>query len=326
MSPSRSHGRSRSMRALVTGGTGFLGSYMAAHLASEGADVTATYLPRAAPSPGTAPKGVRVRGLDVTDGAQVGRVLAETRPDVVYHFAGQAFVIPSWEDPAGTFATNLTGTLHLLEELRHHFPQTRFAFAGSGTEYGDPPLIPTPETSPLRPTSPYASSKAAADLLCYQYFRSFSLPVFRYRIFGTTGPGKRGDSTNDFASQIAALERRPEPRVLHVGNLDKQRDIQDVRDAVRAMVQVVEKGEPGEAYNIAGGVPRNVRENLDTLLSFARVPIRVETDTARIRLVDEPIHLADVAKLRALGWAPQIPFERTLEEILESWRRAGPVA
>jgi GDP-4-dehydro-6-deoxy-D-mannose reductase len=311
------------MRALVTGGTGFLGTYMAEYLASQGVEVTATHLPRLAPGPGTAPKGVRTRGLDVTDRAQVARLIQETRPEVVYHFAGQAFVIPSWEDPIGTFATNLTGTLHLLEELRHHFPQTRFAFAGSGTEYGDPPRIPTPEESPLRPTSPYASSKAAADLLCYQYFRSFELPVFRYRIFGTTGPGKRGDSTNDFASQIAQLERGPEPRILRVGNLDKQRDIQDVRDAVRAMVTVVEKGEPGEAYNIASGVPRNVRQNLDTLLSFANASIRTETAPERMRRVDEPIHLADISKLRGLGWSPVIPFEQTLEDILNSWRQPG---
>jgi GDP-4-dehydro-6-deoxy-D-mannose reductase len=311
------------MRALVTGGTGFLGTYMAEYLASQGVEVTATHLPRLAPGPATAPKGVRILGLDVTDRAQVARLIQETRPEVVYHFAGQAFVIPSWEDPIGTFATNLTGTLHLLEELRHHFPRTRFAFAGSGTEYGDPPRIPTPEESPLRPTSPYASSKAAADLLCYQYFRSFELPVFRYRIFGTTGPGKRGDSTNDFASQIAQLERGPEPRILRVGNLDKQRDIQDVRDAVRAMVTVVEKGEPGEAYNIASGVPRNVRQNLDTLLSFANASIRTETAPERMRRVDEPIHLADISKLRGLGWSPVIPFEQTLEDILNSWRQPG---
>ncbi len=312
------------MRALVTGGTGFLGTYMASYLAGAGYEVTATHLPRLAPSGGPPPKGVHIVPLDVTDRAQVARVMADTRPEVVYHFAGQAFVIPSWEDPAGTFATNLTGTLYLLEEVRHHFPETRLAFAGSGTEYGDPPHIPTPEDSPLRPTSPYASSKAGADLLCYQYFRSFGLRVFRYRIFGTTGPGKRGDSTNDFASQIADLERRPEPRILRVGNLDKQRDIQDVRDAVRAMVTVVERGQPGEAYNIASGVPRNVRTNLDTLLSFARAPIRVESTPERMRLVDEPIHLADISKLRALGWAAQIPFEQTLRDILDSWRTTGP--
>jgi GDP-4-dehydro-6-deoxy-D-mannose reductase len=314
-------GRGIRVRALVTGGTGFLGTYMAAHLASLGSEVTATYHPRMPPT-GTSPPGVRHAPLDVTDRAQVERIVSETRPEVVYHFAGQAFVIPSWEDPAGTFATNLTGTLYLLEELRHHFPQTRFAFAGSGTEYGDPPQIPTPEESPLRPTSPYASSKAGADLLCYQYFRSFQIPVFRYRIFGTTGPGKRGDSTNDFASQIAQLETRPEPRVLRVGNLDKRRDIQDVRDAVRAMVTVVERGEPGEAYNIASGVPRLVRQNLETLLSFARARITVETTPEKIRLVDEPVHLADISRLTKLGWSPSIPFEQTLRDILDSWRAA----
>ncbi len=308
------------MRALVTGGTGFLGSYMSTHLASQGVEVTSTFLPKLVPTGSSPPSGVHRVPLDVTDRAQVQRVVGEARPDVIYHFAGQAYVIPSWEDPAGTYATNLTGTLYLLEELRHHFPRTRFAFAGSGTEYGDPPTIPTPEDSPLRPTSPYASSKAGADLLCYQYFRSFEIPVFRYRIFGTTGPGKRGDSTNDFASQIARLEDRPAPRVLRVGNLDKRRDIQDVRDAVRAMVTVVEKGEPGGAYNIASGVPRLVRQNLDTLLSLARGPIEVETVSDRIRLVDEPVHLADISRLSALGWVPTIAFEQTLRDILESWR------
>jgi GDP-4-dehydro-6-deoxy-D-mannose reductase len=308
------------VRALVTGGTGFLGSYVAAHLAREGSEVTATYLPRATPAPPKQVDGVQHRALDVTDRSQVHQVVTESRPDVIYHFAGQAFVIPSWEDPAGTFSTNLSGTLYLLEELRHGFPKTKFAFAGSGTEYGDPPTIPTPEDSPLRPTSPYASSKAAADLLCYQYFRSFGIPVFRYRIFGTTGPGKRGDSTNDFASQIASLERAAAPRVLRVGNLDKRRDIQDVRDAVRAMVTVVEKGEPGEAYNIASGVPRLVQENLTTLLSFAQAPIAVETSPDRIRLVDEPVHLADISRLKKLGWTPRIPFDQTLRDILESWR------
>ena len=309
----------------MTGGTGFLGSYLVRYLAGRGDEVTATFLG----SDGSRlqfPGSVRVEPMDVTDRGAVQRVVERSRPEVIYHFAGQAFVIPSWEDPAGTFNTNLMGTLHLLEEIRRRTPTTRFAFAGSGTEYGDPPQVPTPEESPLRPTSPYAASKAAADLLCYQYFRSFSVPVFRYRIFGTTGPGKRGDSTNDFAGQVAALERRAPPRVLRVGNLDKERDITDVRDAVRGMVMVAERGQPGEAYNIASGIRRQVRKNLETLLSLAQVPIDIQTEPARIRLVDEPVHLADVTRLKALGWKPEIPFEQTLSDILDSWRRAVPPA
>jgi GDP-4-dehydro-6-deoxy-D-mannose reductase len=280
----------------------------------------ATDLPRQRIDPPVDSSPRTTQSLDVRDRAQVDELITTFRPEVVYHFAGQAFVIPSWEDPQGTMVTNLFGTLNLLEALRHHSASTRFAFAGSGTEYGDPETIPTPESSPLKPTSPYAASKAAADLLCYQYFRSFEIPVFRYRIFGTTGPGKRGDSVNDFASQIVALERGGRPGVIRVGNLDKERDVADVRDAVRAMVRVVERGEPGTAYNIGSGVTHRVQDTLARLISMARVAVTAETDPARIRKVDEPVHFGDVARLRGLGWSPEIPFDRTLEDTLNYWR------
>jgi GDP-4-dehydro-6-deoxy-D-mannose reductase len=308
------------MRAIVTGGTGFLGSYMCRDLVASGTEVTATYYPTSDVASGPLPRSVHAEPLDVRDHAAVASVLRRVEPDVVYHFAGQAFVIPSWEDPVGTFSTNTMGTLNLLEVIRRHLPNTRLAFAGSGTEYGAPDLIPTPEDSALRPTSPYASSKAAADLLCYQYFQSFGIRVFRYRIFGTTGVGKRGDSVNDFASQVARLERLSGPRRMKVGNLDTARDVSDVRDAVRAMRTVVEKGQPGDAYNIGSGTPRKVSETLRTLLLLARVPIETETESARVRLVDEPIHLADITRLRSLGWEPQIAFETTLHDVLDSWR------
>jgi GDP-4-dehydro-6-deoxy-D-mannose reductase len=314
------------MRALVTGGSGFLGSYMSDHLAATGAEVLATDLPEAPNAVERRNPSIQSAPLDVRDPGAVDRAIRDFRPDVVYHFAGLAFVIPSFNDPEATMQTNVFGTLNLLESIRRHRPSTRFAFAGSGTEYGDPEKIPTPEDSPLKPTSPYASSKAAADLLCYQYFRSFEVPVFRYRIYGTTGPGKRGDSVNDFASQIAALERVGGPGVLRVGSLDKARDVTDVRDAVRAMEVVAERGEPGAAYNIGSGVPRDVRTTLQTLCSFSRVALTVETDRSRLRLVDEPVHLADVGRLRGLGWEPRIPFEQTLRETLDLWRGQLPVA
>ncbi|MCI4347237.1 MAG: GDP-mannose 4,6-dehydratase [Thermoplasmata archaeon] len=293
---------------------------MIRHLETQGAEVFGTDLPRGEKNRPPSASKAPLEPLDVRDPAQVDRLIESHLPDVVYHFAGQAFLIPSWEDPQGTMTTNLFGTLNLLEALRHHSPRTRLAFAGSGTEYGDPDTIPTPESSPLKPTSPYAASKAAADLLCYQYFRSFEIPVFRYRIFGTTGPGKRGDSVNDFASQIVAVERTGAAGVIRVGDLEKSRDVTDVRDAVRAMVRVVERGEPGEAYKIGSGVPRKVKDTLSRLTSLARVPVTPETDPTRLRKVDEPIHLADVRRLRGLGWAPEIPFERTLGETLEYWR------
>ena len=309
------------MKALITGGSGFLGTYLSRYLQQQGAEVTVTdRSPLEDTSINKWGDSVRYRPLDVCDPLAVTRTIAEVRPDVVYHFAGQAYVIPSWNDPAGTFVTNLMGTLHILEAIRHSRPSIRFAFAGSGTEYGDPEQIPTPEEAPLKPTSPYASSKAAADLLCYQYFRSFEIPVFRFRIFGTTGPGKRGDSVNDFASQIAALEVSDSPRVLRVGNLDKARDVTDVRDAVRAMVMVAERGEPGQAFNIGSGIPRKVRTTLEILLGLAKAPIETAIDLSRVRLVDEPVHLADVSRISRLGWSPAISFEQTLLDTLTAWR------
>jgi GDP-4-dehydro-6-deoxy-D-mannose reductase len=308
------------MRALVTGGTGFLGSYLALRLREGGAHVTVTGHRKPGEAVAPVPQGLEFSSMDVRDPVAVERVVEAVHPDVVYHFAGQPYVLPSWEDPRGTFATNLLGTLNLLEAIRRHRPATRFAFAGSGTEYGYPDRVPTPEDSALRPTSPYASSKAAADLLCYQYFASFEIPTFRFRIFGTTGPGKRGDSVNDFAGQISALERRGSPGTLRVGDLTKSRDVTDVRDAVRAMTAIGERGEPGDAYNIGSGVPRIVRETLDTLRSFSKVPVEVQVDPSLIRRVDEPVLLADISKLRALGWTPDIPFEQTLRDILERWR------
>lgn len=311
--------------ALITGGTGFLGSYVVRALRTLGWTVVATHVrvPVRSPPPGD---GVRVEQLEIRDASAVDRLVRSVEPDVIYHFAGQAYVVPSWDDPGATFDVNLSGTLHLLEAIRRSGRSVRLAFAGSGTEYGEPEEVPTPESAPLLPTSPYAVSKAAADLLCYQYHRSYGLPVFRLRIFGTTGVGKRGDVCNDFASQLARLENDDAPPVLRVGALDKRRDIMDVRDAVGAMVRIVERGTPGEAYNIGRGEATRIRDLLDTLLRFARRTVTVEEEPARLRRVDEPAHIADIARLRALGWSATIPLAESLEQILNDWRTRTPVA
>lgn len=304
----------------MTGGTGFLGSHMARQCVEAGDEVVATYYhdpPRGKTRDSPLPTLER---LDIRDGRRVAALVERFRPDVVYHFAGQAYVVPSWENPVETFDVNLTGTLHLLEALRRHRPACSVGFAGSGTEYGDADVIPTPESAPLQPTSPYASSKVAADLLCYQYYKSHKLPVFRYRIFGTTGVGKRGDVCNDFASQIAHGEAASVPVTVRVGDLTKRRDIVDVRDATRAMSRIVERGTPGEAYNIGSGDARPVGDVLSILTKLATVSVSVETDPSRIRLVDEPVHLGDTRRLMALGWAPAVTLQDTLREILDSWR------
>ncbi|MCI4351285.1 MAG: GDP-mannose 4,6-dehydratase [Thermoplasmata archaeon] len=304
-------------RALITGGTGFLGGHLTQYLAGQGWEVTVGHLGKPVPS-ATVP-GTRSIRLDVVDSSAVKRAVERWRPDVVYHLAGQAYIPPSWKDPASTFRTNFDGTRNVLDALAHR-PRTSLGFAGSGTEYGAPKEVPTPETAELRPASPYAVSKACADLLCHQYFVSWGIPTYRFRIFGTTGPGKLGDACNDFARQIVAAESNGGSGTVRVGSLAPRRDISDVRDAVRAMVTIVERGTPGEAYNIGSGTARSIRSVLQGLRAQSLARIRV-VDTSRLhRPADEPIHEGDITRLRRLGWRARCSWEETLASVLSWWR------
>jgi GDP-4-dehydro-6-deoxy-D-mannose reductase len=308
------------MRVLVTGATGFLGSYMSRYLQERGDEVVGTRLEDTRAHALPLAPGVTYETLDIRDPQAVAALVHKVAPDEIYHYAGQAYVMKSWEDPSLTFETNLLGTLNLLEAARSSRAAPAIGFSGSVTEYGVPKVVPTPETADYAPQSPYAASKVAADLLCRLYFERYGLRTLRYRIFGTTGPGKIGDSSNDFASQIAKIERTGQPGVLRVGNIDTKRDISDVRDSVRAMSLVLAKGTPGEAYNIGRGESRSIRENVDRLVSLATVPIRVEVATELRRPLDEPVNWADVSRVRALGWSSQYSFTDTLKDILDHWR------
>lgn len=313
-------------KVLITGGTGFLGSYLAKLLRERGDEVTSTFFvdpdPFLKETGGPRP----LVHLDVRDAVEAAQVLEKVRPDVVYHFGAQPYVRPSWEDPTGTFRTNIDGTVHLLEWLRHHAPTTKFAFAGSSAAYGIAAHQPIPEEEPLRPSSPYGASKAAADVICFQYCVSYGIPTYRFRIFATTGPGKVGDAPNDFATQVARLERAPAPRVLKVGSLATRRDFSDVQDTVRAMATIVEKGTPGEAYNIGSGVTRTMGSIVEGLQRLAKVPIEVREEEGRLRRVDEPVIHANVDRLKALGWRSTVPWDRTLESLLDHWRSHPPPA
>jgi len=308
------------MRVLITGATGFLGSYMAGFLQDRGDDVVGTRLESRRPHALPLVPGVTYEALDIRDPEAVTTLVRKLAPEEIYHYAGQAYVMKSWEDPRLTYETNVLGTLNLLEAARSARVSAAIGFAGSVTEYGAPKVVPTPESAEFAPQSPYGASKVSADLLCRLYFERYGLRTFRYRVFGTTGPGKVGDSSNDFASQVAQIERTGQPGVLRVGNVETKRDISDVRDAVRAMSLVLARGTPGEAYNIGRGESRSIRENVDRLVSLATVPIRVEVAAERKRPLDEPVHWADVSKIRALGWSAQYSFSDTLKDILDHWR------
>jgi GDP-4-dehydro-6-deoxy-D-mannose reductase len=183
--------------------------------------------------------------------------------------------------------------------------------------------VPISEDAPLRPSSPYSVSKAAQDLLGLQYFLSHQFPVLRARAFNHIGPGQSDRFVAPaFAIQIARIESGQQVPTLYVGDLSDRRDFTDVRDIVRAYALIMERGTPGEVYNVASGEARSIQSLLDTLLKHTTARIDVQVDPQRLRPSRIPILQGDCARLKnATGWQPVIPFEQTLRDVLEDCRQ-----
>jgi len=310
------------MKILITGASGFIGRYLSFYAAERGHEVVGTYLSKADLDSRT-PKhaGIRWVGLDMRRDAEVRAVVKETRPDAVFHLAAQAYAQKAWQDPLDTFDTNVSGTIRLYEALREAPPSRGVLLTASASAYGAPPSLPVSEEAPFRPTNPYGVSKACQELLSTQYAANFGLRIVRARLFGTTGPGKTGDALNDFARQVAALERAGTAAELRVGSLDKRRDISDIRDSVHALWTVFERGSPDEAVNVGAGQSYSIQGIVDELVRLAQVTIRVVSDPGLRRPTDEPDNRADISRLKAMGYAPRIPMSQTILDALDYWRR-----
>lgn len=311
-------------KVLITGITGFVGSHLAEYLLEQGLEVHGTVRYRSRKDNiQHIINNLRLIETDMRDGHSLETTISDSEPDYVFHLAAQSFVPMSWRAPVDTMDTNAIGIMHLFEAIRQLKPEARIHVAGSSEEYGMvfPNELPIKETNPLRPVSPYGVSKVAQDMLSYQYYKSYGLKIVVTRAFNHTGP-RRGDVfvVSNFAKQIAEIEKGKYP-VIYVGNLEAQRDFLDVRDVVKAYWLALQKCEFGEVYNICSEKSRSIKQILDLLLSFTNKSVEIKQDPSRIRPCDVLVLRGDCTKFKSkTGWIPQIPFDKTIEDLINYWR------
>jgi GDP-4-dehydro-6-deoxy-D-mannose reductase len=313
-------------RVLITGVTGFAGSHLADYLLTRSdCEVFGIHRWRSRTENIEHLRDrITLLECDLRDAFSTRDTLERVRPDWIFHLAAQSFVPTSWTAPTESLITNVVGQLNVFEAMRKLGMHCRIQLACSSEEYGlvQPDEVPIKETNPLRPLSPYAVSKVGQDLLGYQYWMSWKVDCVRTRGFNHEGP-RRGPVfvASDFARQIADIEKGIRPPVVSVGNLDSRRDFTDVRDMVKAYWLALEKGRPGEVYNICSERDWSIREVLDMLLGMTNAKIEVRQDPARLRPSDVPVLLGDCTRFRnETGWKPEIPFEQTLRDMLDYWR------
>ena len=294
---------------LVTGAAGFAGSHLLELLATGSREVVAW----------------RREDVDLLDRAAVSRAIEAMRPSVVYHCAAAAHVGRAWNASTATVEVNVLGTHHLLDALRRARVEATILIASSALVYA-PSDVALKEDDPLVPASPYGVSKLGQEMVGWHAAED-GLRIMIARAFNHVGP--RQDpyfAASGFARRIADIEagRWPEPEIA-VGNLDARREIVDVRDTVRAYRLIVEQGRPGRPYNVCSGRAFTIRDILDRLLARGRVPITVRMDPGRLRPNDVPVLTGNPGRIRTeLGWAPAIPLDETLDDLLEYWRRQTP--
>ncbi|HEY0972774.1 MAG TPA: GDP-mannose 4,6-dehydratase [Gemmatimonadales bacterium] len=312
------------MRALVTGAGGFVGGWLCRALAERGAVVTGTRL-GGADGAAAAPGVERWLEGDVRDADFLGRALDESRPDAVFHLAGVSSVGGAAADPGFATEVNVTGTVRLLAQVARRRAGGELdpvvLVVGSGEQYGrhDESAQPLAEGAEQRPLSVYAATKSAQEILALQAFRRDAVRAVCTRSFNHTGPGQGESFVVPALVRRALALRESAGDVLRLGNMRPVRDFAHVCDVVDAYIHLVERGEPGEVYNVCTGVGRSVREVAETVLERVGVVARLEEDPALVRPADVPVLVGDPAKLRErAGWAPRRTFEDCIDDLIHA--------
>lgn len=309
------------MKALVTGIAGFAGNYLAQLLSEEGIELYGIsteqdfkpFLPLDA-------SAVRYLSLDVRDRPRLGEFLSEVRPDLIFHLAARSSPSESRQHPEETYSINFGGTLAILEALRVYQIKSRLLLVSSSHVYGSgSPAGPVTEDSSLRPETPYAASKAAAEMAAYQYWNTYGIETIRVRAFNHTGPGQQpGFVCPDLACKVVAIERGQHAAELAVTNPDHCMDFSDVRDVVRGYYSALTLGLPGEVYNLCSQSGVTVRLLADSLAAKARIGITVVSRRPASPSKEGGGLIGDSSRARRdLQWKASIPFQRTLSDVLE---------
>ena len=313
-------------KVLITGITGFAGSYLAEHLLSLGGyDVSGTYLIDASlKSVGAIKDKLRLVKVDLSEEESVANLVKTTQPEAIFHLAALTSPADSFNNPSETITNNISLQVNLLEEIRKNNLYPKILIVSSADIYGlvSQKDLPMDENTPMMPTNPYSVSKIAQDFLGYTYYTAYKLQIVRVRPFNHIGPKQSPHFVvSSFAKQIAEIEKGKRESVLRVGNLEAKRDFTDVRDMVEAYVLAIEKGKVGEVYNIGSGTSYKISDILDKLISMSSSKIRVEKDEDLTRPNDNPELVCNASKFISLtDWKPKISIETTLRNTLDYWR------
>lgn len=315
-----------SKKALIIGAAGFVGGYLSEELLKNGYEVYLTKLEFEKIEKSAA----TVYDMDVTSVTETDAVIADIKPDVVFHLAAQSSVKLSWEKPHLTLNVNIIGALNVLEACRRLTEvgkKTKVLLIGSAEEYGKvtPEQCPIKEELQCAPKNLYALSKLTQNGLGKIYSESFGMDIITVRAFNHTGPKQAPAFVlADFCKQVAEIEAGERDAVISVGNLEAMRDFTDVRDIVKAYLLLAEKGRSGQTYNVGRGEAVKISALLEMLLKQAKCPIEVRRDENRMRPSDVPLHVADTTKIRNdTGWCPTVSLEETVKDTLDYWRQVG---
>ena len=309
--------------ALVTGAEGFIGSHLVELLRAKGWNVVGLYLPHRFSALAVSGR-LRFVQCDLRNGQRVSELFQKFQPTHVFHLGAQSLPTVSWADPVGTFESNIMGSLHVFEAIRHMKRPPVVVSACSSAEYGHVPAsaIPITEDQPFHPLHPYGISKVCLDLLAREYFLDYKIPAVNLRLFNTTGPGKTNDAPSDFVRQLIRIKKGLQAPVIEVGNLKPRRAFLDVNDTVRGFYLAAMKGKRGEAYNICAAETHEIGHLLKTVIRLSGVKAEIRPAAHLMRPSDERIIFGGTTKLRRdTGWKPLRTVEQTLRSMLEYWDR-----